>query len=121
MYIEEMVEKAEEEMPYFLQGFSCSLEEQSGLGKRLVNALADHVIAKKQKARIATRARRKEVLSRQGSTQEETWKLLEDYRKRCEREDVLDVFDSFDSDCSGTIDIDELDAAIQALGLTLSM
>lgn len=118
-YIEEAIARSEEETPYFVHGIPCSLEEDNGLGKRLVRALAELVIAKQLKSRAQTRARRREVLSKQGSDKEEVWKLLHEYQKRCVREDVLEVFDSFDSDCSGSVDAEELAAAVQSLGLEL--
>jgi Ca2+-binding EF-hand superfamily protein len=49
----------------------------------------------------------------------QVWKLLQEYQKKCLREDVLEVFDSFDSDCSGAVDAEELAAAVHALGLEL--
>lgn len=120
-FIEASIARVQEDLPLFIQGHPCALEEQSGLGKKLVKALAYQVIAKTNKKRNATRARRKEVLSKQGATPEECWKLKNDYEKRCEREDVLEVFDSFDSDCSGTIDAEELAFSVQAFGLELEL
>jgi hypothetical protein len=70
-YIEEAIARAEEETPYFLNGIPCSLEEENGLGKRLVKATADLVISKQLKSRAQTRSRRREVLSKQGEDKEE--------------------------------------------------
>jgi hypothetical protein len=47
------------------------LEEENGLGKRLVKATADLVISKQLKSRAQTRSRRREVLSKQGEDKEE--------------------------------------------------
>jgi Ca2+-binding EF-hand superfamily protein len=42
------------------------------------------------------------------------------YGDRCKREDLLEVFDSYDADCSAILDHAELGALVKGLGVTLS-
>jgi len=117
--IKAAVEASAQEGELFVRGHPCAYEAEPGLGKRLVESLAVNVIEKDAREREKARGEGRLRLAF-GKPKEVANRLVFAYGDRCKREDLVEVFDSFDADCSGFVDHAELGNLVAGLGVKLT-
>ena len=106
--------KAREECKAFIDGTG----PEASFGPQLIASLATNVLEADRNKRDADRAEEKARLERMTKSlnREQGLVKIRDFAHRTRKEDVRSLFESFDEDCSDSIDAEELSTIMINLG-----